>query len=216
MKYQKLPLILLALLVLASCSEGDFTGNGPVVSEVRSLSEFHSVSSEISADIYLTQNPEQSFRIDAHENLLAIIDTRVVNGQLIIETDYNIRTSTRIQVYISAADFRKISIAGSGSLESMNCMSLTDLELRIAGSANIDFCGTVENLFTAIAGSGNVNAFGLESMTVDTRITGSGDVKVTVEESLDVRITGSGSVRYKGNPEVNSTITGSGRVVQSN
>ena len=200
MKKQQLLLIGLSLLAFASCSEKDITGNGLVISEVRAVNQFHSIKSEISADIYLTQDASQSLRLETNENVMAILDTRVVNGELRIESDYIIKRTDQVQVYISATDFRKISITGSGSMESMNCMDLDDLELIISGSANINFCGVADNFKSKISGSGDINAYGLATKTADLTITGSGKIELTVSETLDARITGSGDVRYKGNP----------------
>ncbi len=216
MKRHNLLLLCLGLLVLASCSDNGIFGEGPIISETREVNSFHSIRSEIGADIYLTQESPQSLRIEANENLLAIIDTRVVNGQLIIDTDRSFRSTSRIQVHISAEDFRRITLTGSGSLESMNCMELTELDLTITGSADVQFCGSVNELSTTITGSGNIDAYGLEANEVEATITGSGDIKITALESLDVRISGSGSVRYKGNPVVTSDISGSGRIRDAN
>jgi len=216
MKKQYLLLISLTLLVMASCSEDFITPNGNIISETWTVSEFNAIKSEISADIYVTQDPVQSLRIETNSDLLAVLETRVVNGELIIDSDYNIRGTTKAQVYISAADFSKISITGAGSLESMNCMNLNALELKISGSANINFCGTVGQFKSSISGSGDINAYGLNVNTADVTISGSGGMELTVSQSLKAKISGSGNIRYKGNPTVNSNITGSGKVVNVN
>ena len=46
------------------------------------------------------------------------------------------------------------------------------------------------------------------------KIEGSGDVKVTAEDSLNIDITGSGKVSYKGSPKITQTIAGSGKIEQ--
>lgn len=216
MKKQHLLLIGLLASVLFSCSNDDITGNGPVVSETREVNEFHSIRSEISADIYLTQDAAQSFRMVSNANILAALQTKVVNGELIIESDHNIKGASKVQVYISAADFRKIDISGAGSLESMNCMELDDLSLKISGSSNVNLCGTVNQFTSNVSGSGNVNAYGLSSKIAEITITGSGDFKISVSDALTAKITGSGNIQYKGDPTVSSSITGSGKVVKAN
>ena len=215
-KKQYLLLIGLLISILASCSSEDITGNGPVVSETRAVNEFNSIRSEISADIYLTQDVEQSFRLESNANVLAVLEAKVVNGELIIESDHNIRGPSRTQTYISAADFRKISITGSGSLESINCMDLDDLKLSISGSANVSFCGTVNQFTSSISGSGNINAYGLNSKNASITIEGSGNFQISVSDLLTANIYGSGDIQYKGDPSVNSKITGSGKVVKAN
>jgi hypothetical protein len=46
----------------------------------------------------------------------------------------------------------------------------------------------------------------------ETHISGSGDIRVNLSQSLTARISGSGSVYYRGNPSVSTNISGSGTV----
>jgi hypothetical protein len=149
-------------------------------------------------------------------NVLAVIDTKVVNGELIIESDHNIKGTSKVQIFISASNFRKINITGAGSLESMNCMDLDDLNLSISGSANVSLCGTVNQFTSSISGSGDVDAYGLNSKNANITIEGSGNFKLSVSDLLTANIYGSGDIQYKGDPVVSSKITGSGKVVKVN
>ena len=88
----------------------------------------------------------------------------------------------------------------------------------IDGSGNLigDMGATVQDLDIRIEGSGNYGGFGLATEQCSIRIEGSGDVEVTVNNSLDVQIIGSGDVRYKGRPTITQNITGSGRIIDAN
>jgi hypothetical protein len=53
----------------------------------------------------------------------------------------------------------------------------------------------------------------MEANKCEVRISGSGDVEISVKAELDASISGSGTVNYKGNPNhVNSNALGSGIV----
>lgn len=206
----------IGLIVLSSCGEDVIKAHGDVVSENRIVDTFHSVRSQIAANIYLSQDTEQNVRIETNENLLYAIKTYVSDGELIITTEHSFRQVDRLDIYLRAQDFNKINLTGSGNISSSNCMAVGDLEIRITGSGNVDLCGSAESLTANISGSGNFHAYDMVSNNVNAHITGSGDIRVRAEEKLDVNISGSGAVYYKGQPQVNSHISGSGKVINAN
>ena len=215
MKQQHLLLMPFAILALSGCSLADITGSGPITSESRVVDYFHSVRLQIEADVYLLQDSEQTLRIETNENLISVIDTYVSNGELMIKSNHNIRRAKRLKIYISAPDFKNITLTGSGDVESENCMDLDNLNLKISGSGKINFCGSVNSLDVSISGSGDINTYGLSAKAVEASLSGSGNIKVTAEENLTIKISGSGDVYYKGQPEIDSKITGSGRLIRT-
>lgn len=216
MKKQILPLIVMLFLGLVSCEEIGVRGHGDVVSEFRDLNDFTAIKFRIDGDVYLTQEATQEVRIEAYENIIHLIETRVENGELTIDSDKNILNGNRLKVFISAVAFDKIQLSGSGNIESLSCINTQDLELSISGSGNIEICGNAATLNAKVSGSGNINAYGIEATAVDSRVSGSGNIKVTANETLEATITGSGNIYYKGSPQVNSHVQGSGRVVNKN
>lgn len=215
MKQQHLLLMPFAILALTGCSLDDITGTGPVISESRVVDDFHSIRLQIEADVYLLQDDKQTLRIETNENLMSVIDTYVSNGELIIKSYHNIRKVKRLKIYVSAPNFQSITLTGSGDIESESCMELDNLNLKISGSGKINICGTVGILNASISGSGDINTYGLNAKTVNSTVSGSGNIKVTAEENLTIKISGSGDVYYKGNPQINSKITGSGRLIRT-
>lgn len=216
MKKQILPLIIMLFLVLVSCEEIGLRGHGDIISEFRDLNDFTAVKFRIAGDVYITQEATQEVRVEAYENIIHLIETRVENGELTISSDRNILNGKNLKVFISAAALNKIQLSGSGNIESLNCINVEDLELSISGSGNIEICGSTATLDAEVSGSGNINAYGIEAAVVQSRVSGSGNIKVTANESLEATITGSGKIYYKGSPQVNSHVQGSGRVVNKN
>jgi len=131
-------------------------------------------------------------------------------------------------------DNLKIEIAGSGTVNLNDSVFMTEVKTNIAGSANLNapaligttfrgeiagsgklyLGGMVENSSYNVAGSGKVFAFDLETANTKCEIAGSGNMEVTVSNSLNVNIAGSGSIRYKGEPEISKSIAGSGSIKQ--
>ena len=71
------------------------------------------------------------------------------------------------------------------------------------------------NLFD-LDGSGNVSAYGVKSNECTASISGSGNIEVSVSQSLEGIIAGSGSINYQGDAQVKQMgISGSGRIRKS-
>jgi hypothetical protein len=210
-------------------------GEGPVIEESRTLLSFDGIKLEIPARLILQPGGANSLRIEAQENILAIIETKVVDNKLVIRFDNNVATHDGITVYASFPTLRELSISGSGSCLSEDTIQTVQLDLGISGSGNMDLHvvtnkvnarisgsgelhlmgNSVETIFD-ISGSGLVEAGELTSVTCKTTISGSGKCNVNVSETLDVDISGSGTLNYMGSPQINSHISGSGKVVNAN
>src|SRR5205085_457928 len=89
-------------------------GSGEIDSELREVESFHSIRVKGSIDLFLTQAPEQSVRIEAEENILPLITTEVADGMLTIRHKGSFFTKTEIKTFISIPDIREIRLDGSG------------------------------------------------------------------------------------------------------
>jgi hypothetical protein len=204
-------------------------------SKNRDLPKFTSVKLAIGANVYLTQSNKQSFRIEASEKLIQLIETEVKNGKLIIKwTKRNVRHSEKIKIYISMEEIEGVAISGSGDIIadgkiktdkidlaisgsgdiSFSNLEANDIKSRISGSADIYLAGsqTANSLSVAISGSGDVKAVKLPVKNVSIKISGSGDCKVNVIDRLDATVSGSGDIYYKGRPVINGKVAGSGSI----
>src|SRR5690606_18597342 len=92
----------------------------------------------------------------------------------------------------------------------------TNFDVYISCSADITVeKAATENFVLRSSGSGSFDSFGFSSQIADVAISGSGEAKITVSQTLNVTINGSGSVYYKGDPgSVHNDISGSGKVIK--
>ena len=217
MKYKTLLLLACLMFTLGACFNDDgINGQGPIVIETRTVDAFTAIRSSLPASVFISQDTEQSLRIETHENVLPIIDSYVRNGELMLELNRSVRNIDRLNVYISAEDYERIRLSGAANLNSEGCLNLNDLEIRLSGAGNINVCGTAESLVVDISGAGNFQGFGMVAQNVNASVSGAGNMRVTAEQALDVTISGSGSIYYKGNPQINSNISGAGRLIDAN
>lgn len=223
--------LLLFSLSLASCSEElwGIKGEGPIVSEERSVEEFHSLANSINATVYLKQGPQESIRIEAQENMLENLLMEVDGGTLEIGWDENVRSHDGIKIYITIPEIQELRLSGSGEIMGQNTIrgnaltinisgsgeadlkaEVEEMEASISGSGEMELAGQTEQLNVRISGSGEMNSLAMESMEAEVQVSGSGDCLLFVRDFLEVRISGSGDVGYKGDPEIQSSISGSG------
>lgn len=228
--------IISVITAFTSCQK-KIEGQGPVVTEIRTVPGFEGIQLAVPADLIYTQAPEYKVELRAQQNILNIIETPVVIGELRIhlKTNTNIKAHERIIIHIHSPNIRNLEVSGSGNLKTVGKINSPQMRLAISGSGVLQadslYTGAIESV---ISGSGNIlvktgtgtqaNAFvsgsgslDLQEVTVNTanaKISGSGTIKLQVSQTLDVKISGSGSVYYTGSPVITSSISGSGKVIK--
>jgi len=219
------------LLIGFSGCDDCIKGEGATQSQVRNLPEVTGVELNFSGKIYIEQGETQEIIIEAQENILESMETRVSGGILRFGFADCLRSHKEIIVRMTLPTINYAKVSGSGKIESTNTWTVEDCQIevsgsgdfegnlnaqkidtKISGSGGINLIGTTENLNFDLSGSGNLNALNLTTQNCGVKISGSGKAKVAVEKSLDITISGSGDVEYKGNPTVSQDISGSGSV----
>lgn len=216
MKLKYLLFLLAAVTVISSCEDRGIFAGGNIISETRLVDDFHSLDISVPANIYITQDPSQDLMIETHENIMRVVETVVINGELNISLNRNLRNLETLNIYISAADYERIELSGAASLRSEGCLNLDNLEIRSSGASNLNICGQVDELRFRLSGASNFRGYSMEAKTVNAVVSGASNMRITAEELLDVTISGASQIRYKGNPQINSDISGAGSLVNAN
>ncbi len=241
MKILRQSVLLLSALLFVSLAQAQWggkkvKGNGKVTTITRSTSDYDTIKCAGWMDFILVKGKEGKITLEGESNLLEYIITKVENGALIIKVEKGINLKTswskNIVITIPFKDVEKLSLAGSGDLVSKNTINANDLQVKLAGSGDIDLdvdttsidvsvsgSGDIElkgktvNLSAKVTGSGDFHGFNLEASNTEAKVTGSGGAEVVSNESLKARVTGSGDIEYKGNPKKEDTkVTGSGSI----
>ena len=214
-------------------------GDGNLKKETRTVSEFSSISSRGPLDIKIVPGHSNNIEVEADENLLPYIETNVENGKLIIQTkkNNNIKSASKMVVYVSMDKIKSLQISGSGNIESdgtltgdesteitlsgsgnihLNSGSFKEVNFAISGSGNIVVKGgNADNVSVAVSGSGNIFVSDISAQNVDVKISGSGNARVNADKSLTAKISGSGNVFYKGSAKnIDSKVAGSGKLIK--
>lgn len=231
-------LLFLSALVLGatSCVYDSVDGNGVRVSEERITPDFDKVKSSGEFDVHITQGDNYEMIVSAEENIISFIETRVSNGILSIDTEdfKNIRNDLPMEIFITTPTLEGIKLSGSGTIvtDYFDCDEMDILlsgsgrietecdaekvEATVSGSGTVDISGDSKTADFLISGSGNITAANLNTLGCRSKISGSGDVWVSVDQVLEAVISGSGNVFYYGEPRIDKKISGSGNVVHKN
>jgi len=189
-------------------------GSGNVISETREISGVTSIELDGSADVEVAFGEAESLVIEAEDNLIPLIETKLENGKLTVGTKSNVSYSaTRlVKVRVTLKSLEAVSLNGSGSISVQNLQGDT-LKVDLDGSGNINISGTANRTDITLGGSGKINTEQLLAKSVKVSVGGSGDARVYASEQLDAELSGSGSIRYSGNPtQVNKNDSGSGSI----
>ncbi|MBA2499466.1 MAG: DUF2807 domain-containing protein [Chitinophagaceae bacterium] len=235
---QKILLFALVLLMTATSCRQIFAkrvkGNGSVGTETRQASNFNSIDVSGSIDVFVTQSPETSIRIEGDNNLLEYLEVYEEGGTLRIHTrkGVNIKPSRSMKVYVSNPDFKNFEASGACNIIGQSMIRTNEkVRIDLSGSSDVDMQIDAPRIDTEVSGAGtvklsgktkdftvdgsgstNVKCFDLLAENVRIDISGAGDAQVFASVKLDVDVSGAGNVKYKGNANVTQDISGAGSV----
>ena len=191
-------------------------GSGVVRSEQRDVAGFDQISLSGSGEVRVEQTGVESLTVEAEENLLPLLETRVDDGRLTLGSKPNVNISpTRpIRYHVTVKSLTAVGVSGSGSYR-VEGIDTPRLRADISGSGSATLAGRADDVRLTISGSGNYDAAQLASKTASVEISGSGSATVNASERVEAHVSGSGSVRYLGSPSVEKHVSGSGSIAQS-
>ena len=218
----KISRIWVVLLILGLLTSGcAFTlryeeGSGVLVTEQRAVSGFDRVSFEGFGTLIITQGSEESLTIEAEDNVLPRIETKVSGRTLEIGFDTDrwqdiIRPTKPITYTLTVITLDGIALSGAGSIEASG-IDTERFDVEISGAGSIDLSGFARTQEINVSGAGSYDSRELESEHADVNISGAGSATVWATESLDVNISGVGNVSYYGDPQVHESVSGLGNL----
>ncbi|HKJ38890.1 MAG TPA: DUF2807 domain-containing protein [Anaerolineales bacterium] len=215
------------------------SGSGNIITETRDVEDFHSIEVDYPAQVFVTQGSATSVEVEADDNLLPGLQTRVRNGTL--EVFYKaadgkqwVNPSKTVKVMIvvkeldevsfsSAGDLKlegvesdnlRVSVSGAGNLD-LKDIDVNVLSVDLSGAGNVVATGDADEFNLEISGFGSFNGKDLHTRTADIEMSGAGSASIWVDDELDAQISGAGSVNYYGSPEVTKQVSGVGSVSRS-
>lgn len=226
--------VMVPALLLAGVACTLQQGSGTVTTESRDVQGFDRVQFEGFGTFLINQGERESLEIEAEDNIVPQIRTKVEDQTLKIDFRTNSMNPTKPIIFrLTVKDLKALDFSGAANVQASN-LNAQQLELTSSGAETVNIDGLrSDELKTMVSGAGKVNVAGnvtvqeirltgageyragdLQSKSADVDVTGAGKATVRVSDELNVNISGAGSVDYYGNPRVTQNITGVGTVTK--
>ena len=179
-------LILVMTLSLTTISLMSQTrGNGKVVEKTFELKTFDRISAGGAFKIFITQSADQKVVIKTDENLMSLIEVKVVDGELQLSPK-SMQHITKLEAEISVASLKEIVVSGATDVKTLNKFSGSEMEIDASGASDILFTGDYDKMDIELSGASNLTLTGI-GKTMKAEISGASDLKAAdfvVENAL--------------------------------
>lgn len=216
-----------------------FTSTGKIIVQERNISTFDSIAVYNNINLFIRQDSIHKVSVEAGENLMDKIVTRVENNQLILENNNTcnwVRSyEYPINIYVSTPRLWNLYYLSAGDVESTNTLYFDSLMVEIwggagtirlnldvysvfaylhQGSSDIHLRGNCGIAYLVSGGYGLLDASNLKSSYVFISSRSSNDCYVNTNQELNAIIESIGNIFYYGSPKnINTTLNGSGAVI---
>lgn len=188
-------------------------GSGVVKTETRAVSGFSAVHLKGVGNVTLRQSGKESLKIEAEDNILPVLTSKVVKGvlELSVEKGHNLQPQKPIRYTVEVKSLEGLALSGAGNIEAEGIQT-SKLAVNASGAGNTRIKGQAGELMVSLTGSGNVNGEALQAKQARVTLSGVGNATVRVSDTLDANVSGVGSVQYLGSPKVTKSVSGVGSI----
>ena len=199
------------LFALAGCDIGGIRGNGHLISDQRNVDPFVNIETGGAFRVeWHSGAPSASITVD--ENLMQYVEMEVRDKVLHVRTTHSVRPTHSIKLELTSNALEGARCSGASRLNAHQ-LSGRKFYLETTGASNIVLDGAVDELVANMTGASDLRAESLQTKIAELSVTGAGDARVAVSDTLKVSITGAGKVEYIGNPaHIEREITGAGSI----
>jgi len=230
-------------LLFASCGSNVFNGikgNGNVQIEKRNITErFTKISVNRGIEVIVSQSETASVEVEADQNLLSHITTKVENGTLVISSDENIYSAdsetVRVKMPVveslestsgshiktngtlkSVAIVTEMRVSSSSGSEIEAALEFDSINAESTSGSTITLSGKSLKLRTASSSGSTINAQSLLANEVTAEATSGSSTDVHPLVNLVAKSSSGSSIDYTGTPKNISKEETSGGSVSSN
>ena len=133
-----------------------------------------------------------------------------------IYCDYHkliLSSSLDIDVDATGVDSLDVTYKGTNSLDIKN-INMDTFKMNTNSSGKVKLSGNIAKLEFVSKGSGDIDAKDLATTNADITLDGTGDMVVSVLDTLNVAINDKGNLTYYGEPNIEKTGDGEGNLLQ--
>ena len=189
-------------------------GSGNVIKESRQVEVFHAIDAGGAFHITLKQGDPQQVVVEADDNIVPIIVTKVHNGVLKISQKEGAVNAKKLNIYITVANIDNVDISGACQLTSDDFFKSNHMEIECSGAAIIDMKLSNKELDLDCSGAGKVILEG-EAKTMEIEASGASkiDCDKLSSEVVSVNASGASKVSFVANKLIDIDASGASEVV---
>ena len=224
-------ILLCTVFTLVSCDQT--TGSGNIVTETRNTGSFDAISVGGSFEVEVKMGDAMSVVVEADDNIMKYIETKVSGNTLKISTEgLHSFSDVHMKVYVTVPVLTAVSASASAEVVGENILTnadklvfkasssasikaevnAPDIVTDANSSASITLRGKTKNHKTEASSSAEINAFELLTENTTANVSSSANIEVHASVSLNAHASSSGSVEYKGAATVTKSENSSGTV----
>lgn len=212
--------------------ESAVKGGGKIVEQTRQVDAFREVNVPFGMEATIRRGDTTSVRIIGDENILALIEVRVEDGELLVEKKdrkQNFRPSRKLRMEIVTPRLEGIGASGGSEVEAdvmsgasleiaasggsevkVDRVSGQSLEIAASGGSEIRLSGTADALEIALSGGSEVFAATVASQDVEIAASGGSVAQLRASKSLDAALSGGSEVEVQGPRPERKSVNSSG------
>lgn len=188
------------------------SGSGNTVTEKRDVEGFTAVDVSGVFKVEITAQRDFAVEIEADDNLLPFITTKVEGGVLKIKTEKRITSHDPIRLRISAPNIEKIESSGASNV-TITDLKNSEFSIDSSGASKISVEGETSSLTIDVSGASKINAGDLKAVDVNIEASGACHVDVNVSGELKTDASGASRIVYSGTPtNIRKKASGASRV----
>ena len=209
-------LIVLLPALFSACKFGKLgdtvAGSGVRKTEKRDLAPFKAIEMDGAFDIQATCQQPGSFEVEADDNLLPLILSKVKDGVLYLSSEKGYNSRQAVTIRITVPNLESIQASGAGKFHIQDLKN-DKFELNSTGAAAVIVSGKTKSVEIHSTGAGVIDAHNLHAENANVSSSGAAKVDVYASEQLDATVNGVGHVSYSGDPKVvNKSVNGVGAI----
>jgi hypothetical protein len=238
-KYVLCCLSIVLLISLQGCRDGvidreTIRGSGSISEETHTFTGITGVQLSTIGELDIHLGDKEELRIEADDNLLQYIETKMDGGYLTIGSrrGVRLRPSQGVRYTLTVKELEFIGLSSTGNVHaptlsadrfeirvtstgdlSVDGIEAKSLDVRISSTGDVRIGeGVVDEQEIHISSTGDYDGESVRSAKVTVGLSSTGSARLWAEQSLDATVRSTGSVYYKGNPEVSDSHSSTGRV----
>lgn len=175
--------ITLFFVLFSACQFNGIKGSGHVTTERRAVTEaFKGVKAEKGLDVMVQQAPESSVTVIADDNLQKHISTKVVNGILVISSEYSGYIDVKMKkVVVTMPVIKSIATSSGASFNSRNTIKSNAISLKASSGSSLHL--TLESSKTTCEASSG-SSVTLDGKSIALEIASSSGSSIDAEKLL--------------------------------